>query len=44
MCLVLVALLLVAISQNLGMRDRLKQMESRLDWMAEALRARKSSL
>jgi hypothetical protein len=31
MCLVLVALLLVAISQNLGLRDRLKQMESRLD-------------
>jgi hypothetical protein len=37
----LVALLLVAISQNLGLRDRLKQMESRLDWMAEALRSRK---
>jgi hypothetical protein len=35
----LVALLLVAISQNLGLRDRLKQMESRLDWLAEALRS-----
>jgi hypothetical protein len=44
MCLVLVALLLISISQNIGLRDRLRQMESRLDWMAEALRSRKPPL
>ena len=34
MCLVLAVLLLIVIMQNMSLRDRLAQLEGRLEWMA----------
>jgi hypothetical protein len=34
MCLVLAVLLVIVLTQNMGLRDRLGRLESRLEWMA----------
>ena len=34
MCLVLAVLLVIILTQNMGLRDRLGRLEGRLEWMA----------
>jgi hypothetical protein len=39
MCLVLAVLLVIILTQNMGLHDRLGRLESRLEWMATGLQS-----